>query len=166
MTDTGEGADAGEETESASGGRSSDPTQLVAGATGTVLVGSYALAWVDVVGPARPEAGGTISAAELAVLPELTTVIGVLAAGLSLWRWTRRTQLAVLGLGLSGTGLTLFVWFFLRSDADLIRVGSRGGPPSSFEPAAGLLVGMAASLVLVGVGFVAALGTLDRPDTG
>lgn len=161
MVDDATGADDWDDPPVDSGG-SFEWLQFVASAAGAALAGSYAVTWVAITGPTLTEAEGTtISARELAVLPELVAAVGVLAVGLSLWRWTRPIHVSVLVLGLAGTGLTLFVWFFLRSDADAIQIGPHGGPPSSFDPAVGVLVALVGSLALVGAGFVAVLQTLD-----
>lgn len=129
---------------------------------GIGLVGSYALPWVAVTGETVSGAGGSISGRELELVPEFAAALGILAVALAALRWQTWTQLLVLVAGLAATGVGLFGWFFLDSDADLIRLGGRAGPPGSFDPGLGLTVTLVASLVLVAVGFVGALQALPE----
>lgn len=155
MTNT--DSDAGDETEDT-------PPWLRIGAIagGVGLVGSYVLPWVAVTGETVSGVNGSISGRELELVPEVTVVLGVVAVALAALRWQTWTRLLVLGAGLAATGVGLFGWFFLDSDADLIRLGGRAGPPGSFDPGLGLTLALVASLVLVAVGFVGALQAL--PD--
>jgi hypothetical protein len=131
-------------------------------AGGAGLVVSYALPWVAVTGETVAGGSGSISARELELVPELAAALGVIAVGLTALYWTTRTQVVVLLAGLAGTGVSLFGWFFLDSNADLIRLGDRAGPPGSFDPAVGLMLALFGSFVLVAAGFLGVLRTL--PD--
>lgn len=131
-------------------------------AGGTGLVGSYLLPWVAVTGEIVSGADGSISGQELELVPEFAAALGIVAVALAALRWRTWTQLLVLVAGLAGTGAGLFGWFFLDSDADLIRLGGRAGPPGSFDPGLGLTLALVASLVLVAVGFVSALQALPE----
>lgn len=132
------------------------PFRLVTVLGGAGLVGSYVLPWVAVAD------GNDISARELELLPELAVAIGVLAVVIAALRWTTRAQVVMLVSGLAGTGLSLFVWFFLDNDADIIEVGGQAGPPGSFGPGPGLFVALAGSALLLGAGFLALLRGFDR----
>lgn len=145
-----------------SDGRLFSPLRAVTAVGGVALAGTYALPWVDVVGPTEegPDAG-TIDAREIVAVPEVVLAIGIVALAVALVRWNRWTQLAVLVLGLVGTGMTLFFRFFLGTDEQLIEVGDAIGPPAAFDPAVGLTAALALSLVLVGVSFVAILRTFS-----
>ena len=135
------------------------PLQLLAAAGGAALAGTYALSWVDITGPTQERTdAATVSARELTLLPEVAVGVGAVVVLLSVIRWNRWTQLGVLVAGLLVTGLSLLLWFFLRSNERFIDVGGHTGPPDSFEPALGLLAALGLSLALVLVAFVALLG--------
>lgn len=137
--------------------------QLAAVAGGAALVGSYVVPWIEVASGAFTTAGATtISAREVQLVPELVAVLGLLTVVLAAVRWTRNTQLVVLVAGLTGTGLALFVRFFLDSDEEAIRVGEHVGPPAAFDPALGPTIALGASLLVVAAGFIALLRGL--PD--
>lgn len=110
-----------------------------------------------------PVTGGTgrISARELELLPELAVAVGLLAVLAVTVRWTTGTQVGTVVLGLAGVGLAAYSWSFLGTDADLVAVGDRVGPPAAFDPGLGLVLAAAGSLVLVGAGFLAAVRGLD-----
>lgn len=129
---------------------------------GAGLVGSYALPWVVVTGETVSGGTGNISGRELELMPEVAAVLGLVAIAVAALRWTTWTRVGVLIAGLAGTGASLFGRFFLDNDADLIRLGGRAGPPSSFEPGLGLTVALLASLVLVAAGFLGVLGALPE----
>lgn len=140
------------------------PLQVGAIAGGAGLVGSYALSWVVVTGETRTERTGNISAGELELVPELVALLGFVAILLGLLHWTARTQVVVLAVGLVTTGLALFGRFFLDSGTEAVRVGSRVGPRSSFEPGPAMTVTLVAALVLVAASFVSLLQALPERE--
>lgn len=136
--------------------------RLLAVAGGAGLVGSYLLPWVRVTGETRGSgAPGTISAAELELLPEVAVALGVGAGLVAAVRWTTPVHLAVLVAGLVTTGIALFARSFPDSDADVIELGGYAGPPGAFEPTLGTTIALVAALVLVGTGFVGLLSSLQ-----
>jgi hypothetical protein len=140
-------------------GLPNSPFRVVAAVAGLALVGSYLLAWVKVSPPDGPEA--TVAASEIVILPKLVAALGVVALGLALARWTRATQLAVVGLGIVGAGISLYMREFLNSGDTIIEVGEYLGRASNFDPAVGMNAALVASLLLVGAGFAAFLRSLD-----
>lgn len=131
-------------------------------AGGLGLVGSYALPWVAVTGETVSGETGSVSGSELELVPEFAVALGLIAVLLAVLRWRTWTQLGVLITGIAGTGMAFFGWFFLDSDADLIRLGNRAGPPSSFDPGLGMTVALVASLVLVAAGILGAVQALPE----
>lgn len=140
------------------------PFQVGAVIGGLGLVGSYALSWVAVTGETRTERTGNISAGELDLVPELAALLGVVVILLGVLYWTARTQVVVLAVGLVTTGLALFGRFFLDSGTEAVRVGSRVGPRSSFEPGPGMTVTLVAALVLVAASFVSLLQAMPERE--
>lgn len=164
-------------------GREFSPTQLLSIASGAGLVGTYALSWVDIVGPvtSQEEApdgaqvdgttiegamteGGAITASEIAVYPEFVAALGLVAIVLSVLFWHRWVHLAVVLFGLTGTGVALFMREVLSNDDALIEVAEYVGFGSSFEPALGIWATLGFSILLLGAGFGAFLNTFDMPD--
>lgn len=130
----------------------------------SLLVGlSYALPWIQINGPvieSEREAGTetqlvpetvSISANEVPVIPELLAGIAVVTVLVAVVRWNMVLQAVTGLLGLVGSGLVLYVWAGLGvgDDARYIEIGPYVGPPSSFDPAIGLWIGLIGALLLV-----------------
>ena len=142
-------------------------------ASSLAVVGSYALPWVDVVGPAiRTDAtagealtgleenggGGTLAARDIAALPEVTVGFALLVLVVVVLRWNVIGQIISGTLGLFALGVVLFLWAFITTDGDGgIELGGQAGPAASFEPAVGLWVALFGSLVILVCGFGAAV---------
>ncbi len=136
-----------------------------------VVVVSYLFPWVDIVGPTLPAeespvsaedlaiAGtseGEIGATEIGLFPELAVVIAVVAAAIALLRWNSLVQAMTGLLGLTGTGVMLFVWAIFATDDEVrVAIGDRIGFASSFEPGIGVWVALSGSFIIAFCGFVA-----------
>ena len=127
------------------------------------LGATYALPWVEITGPTQEGvSSGSLSAWELELLPEAILGVAVVTVVLAVARWNQWTQLGALVLGLLGTGLTLFMYFFLTDSDSVITVGDYTGTATSFSPDFGLLGALILSLVLVFVAFGALLQTFQE----
>ena len=151
--------------------------QLVSACGGAGLVVAYLLPWVeivDVVAPAEhdqpgqdgdtlgePVTEGALRGMDIAIFPELIAIVGLVVVGLSLFAWTRWTQLTVTFFGLAGTGVAMFMRETLREDEALIEVGNYVGFGSSFDPGIGLWIVLGLSALLIGTGFGGFLNSLD-----
>jgi len=141
---------------------SPSPLRGVAAIAGAVLVGTYLLPWVELVADTNAgEAGDTVAASDIVVLPELVVALGLVTVAIALWRWDRPAHLAALLCGIVGTGLGLYVRSFLGSGDTVLEVGSHQAPATAFEPALGPTVVLATSAMLVGVGFASFLGSFE-----
>lgn len=134
------------------------------------LLVSYLLPWVEITGQvaAVGEVAGesSISAAEIELIPELLAGIAVFVAVLALLRWTMITQSLIGVSGLIGSFFALYGWAGLGVDDGPIEVANYAGPPESFDPAIGLWLAIAGSLLLVSCGFGAVVYEyVDQEDT-
>lgn len=144
----------------------------------SLLVGlSYPLPWIQINGPVVDSTrqvgtetqlvseSASMSANEVPVVPEV--LLGIAVAGLlvTILRWSILLQALLSLLGLVGSGLVLYVWagLGLGADAGYIEIGPYVGPPSSFDPAIGLWIGLVGCLSLVVLGFGAVVSAyVDR----
>lgn len=140
------------------------------------VAGSYLLPWSDIVGPTAPSdatgeqllvalASGpesaSLSASEIAVVPEVVVGFTLLAALVAVLRWNLVGQILSGVLGLMAAGVVLFLWAFIDVDDPETRIelGAQTGPATSFEPGLGLWVALFASLAIVVWGFGGAART-------
>lgn len=144
-------------------------------ASSLVVVGSYLVPWADVVGDTAP-AGATgtarlvaltngpesesISALQIASLPEVTVGFALIALLVALLRWNEVGQVLSGVLGALAAGVVLYLLTFVGTDdgTEWIELGGQVGPANSFEPAVGLWIALLGSLAVVVCGFGAAVG--------
>lgn len=142
-------------------------------ASSLAVAGSYALPWVDVVGPAiqsdatagealigleENSGGGTIAARDIAALPEVTVGFALLVVVVVVLRWNVIGQIISGTLGLVASGVVLFLWAFITTDGEGgIELGGQAGPAASFDPAVGLWIALFGSIAILVCGFGAAV---------
>lgn len=136
-----------------------------------IVLVSYLLPWAEIDGPTLPAeespvppedliiAGteeGQLGATDISLFPELTVVIALLAAAIALLRWNSLIQGMTGLLGLTATGIMIYLWAILATDDEVqIAIGERVGFTSSFEPGIGLWVALSGSFIIAICGFLA-----------